>query len=238
MYRRASWSPDARVARRNPQRGVRVNKPPSELGDHELVSRIQRKEDDIEAAKRAFEVFFQRHVRYVYQSVRYANEQLVGFGVDAEDIVQEAFAKVWLTACHSYEPAKANAGMPSTASTRAWLGTIVSNLIRDRLRSPVRAVPVDPGPDNEDLFVTVDSEDKVEAAIALEQLVASTLSERDAEIVWFKINAYDPLTRKSEPDREALASFCQRWGIKPDTLRQVYLRALRTLEIALATIPQ
>ncbi len=214
-----------------------MNETPLEPPDHELISRMQRKEEDLEAAKRAFNIFYDRHATYVYQHLRYANEQLVGHGVDVEDLVQEAFGKVWLTACDRFSPSKANADSP-TASTRAWLGKIVVNLIRDCLRRQDDVLPIDPSQENRDLFAAVESDDKVEAATALEQLVASTLSERDAAIVWFKINAYDPHTRKSEPDREELAHFCQRWDIKPEALRQVYLRALKTLQSAMATIPQ
>ena len=215
-----------------------MSETPSEPSDHELISRIRRKEEDMEAAKRAFQTFFDRHANYLYQSIRCANERLVGHAVDAEDIFQETFSKVWFKACQAFEKNRANSETSSDASTKAWLGEIANNLIKDELRRSRNVLPIDPGSDNEDLFVAAKSNDKLRAASAIEKLVANALSERDAAIVWFKSNAYNPATGKSEPDREELADFCKQWEITPDTLRQVYVRALKTLAITMTPVPQ
>ena len=62
----------------------------------------------------------------------------------------------------------------------------------------------------------------------------SVLSERDAKVVWFKIQAYDPATGECEPDPAVVDAFCTENGIKPDHLRKIYSRARETLREALA----
>jgi DNA-directed RNA polymerase specialized sigma24 family protein len=79
-----------------------VNDTQSEPPDEELIRRIQRKKDDFASSAAAFEILYRRHIQFLYRCVRHADQRLVGFAIGAEDIVDETFAKVWLTAADSF----------------------------------------------------------------------------------------------------------------------------------------
>lgn len=90
--------------------------------DGELLKRIARGDDD------AFKTLFDRHYRLAY-SVIYRH---IGVQSAAEDLVQEAFLRVYRNAA-KWEP---------TAKFSTWFYTIVSNLClnfkRDRARDKLR----------------------------------------------------------------------------------------------------
>ncbi|MBE7492889.1 MAG: sigma-70 family RNA polymerase sigma factor [Planctomycetes bacterium] len=95
--------------------------------DGELLRRIARGDDD------AFRVLFERHYRLAY-SVIYRH---IGLQAAAEDLVQEAFLRVYRNAA-KWEP---------SAKFSTWFYTIVSNLClnykRDRARDRLRLVSPD-----------------------------------------------------------------------------------------------
>jgi DNA-directed RNA polymerase specialized sigma24 family protein len=209
-----------------------MNEAQAEPPDEELIRKIRDKEADPGAAEEAFTAFYERHVQFLYRCVASAERRLVGFGLGAEDIVIETFEKVWRRAAHSFsQPAGLS---PEGASLRArqWLASIACNLVKDRLRSRKHLLPIDPG-ENEELFA--EGTDCAFAAghLQLIELVASALSPRDAAIVWFKVEHYDPETRQSQPPTEDLETFCQQWALSPAALRKAYERALATLRLAL-----
>ena len=92
--------------------------------DNELMKRVAKGDDA------AFKTLFERHFRLAY-SVIYRQ---LGVASEAEDLVQEAFLRVY-RAAPKYEP---------TAKFSTWLYTVVTNLClnykRDRARSKLRLV--------------------------------------------------------------------------------------------------
>jgi RNA polymerase sigma-70 factor (ECF subfamily) len=95
--------------------------------DGELLKRVAKGDDD------AFRLLFERHHRLAY-SVIYRH---IGVQSEAEDLVQEAFLRVYRNAA-TWEP---------TAKFSTWLYTVVSNLClnykRDRARDKLRLVSGD-----------------------------------------------------------------------------------------------
>lgn len=92
--------------------------------DHELLKRVANGDDE------AFRVLFERHHRLVYSVIyRHLGSQSV-----AEDLVQEAFLRVYRHA-GKWEP---------TAKFSTWLYTVASNLClnykRDQARNKLRLV--------------------------------------------------------------------------------------------------
>jgi RNA polymerase sigma-70 factor, ECF subfamily len=128
--------------------------------DHELLKRVANGDDD------AFRTLFERHHRLVYSVIH----RHLGNSSAAEDLVQEAFLRVYRHAA-SWEP---------TAKFSTWLYTVASNLClnykRDRARSKLRLVsgeddnPLERLPAVEDSEVdAMDAEERsamVRAAIA------------------------------------------------------------------------
>jgi RNA polymerase sigma-70 factor (ECF subfamily) len=95
--------------------------------DSELMKRVAKGDDD------AFRLLFERHHRLAY-SVIYRH---IGVQFEAEDLVQEAFLRVYRNA-GTWEP---------TAKFSTWLYTVVSNLClnykRDKARDKLRLLSGD-----------------------------------------------------------------------------------------------
>jgi DNA-directed RNA polymerase specialized sigma24 family protein len=205
--------------------------------DEELIRKIREKERDVSAAKRAFAVFYDRHVQFVFRCVRNADKQLVGYGLGTDDIVEETFAKVWSSGANSYSLAGSFSPDAAYLRTRHWLASIACNLVKQNLRSRKHALPVDPRGENEELFATEPPPNSAAAHVHLMRAVASSLSERDAAIVWFKSGYYNIDTRQSQPPPDELETFCKEWNIAPAALRKAYGRSLVTLREALSCSP-
>jgi DNA-directed RNA polymerase specialized sigma24 family protein len=211
-----------------------MNDTRSEPPDEELLQHMRRKQEDFPAAREAWGVFYVRHVQFLYRCIANADRVLVGFGIGAEDIVEETFTKVWESGADSFSVPQELDPEEATLCCKGWLAKIARNLIRDKLRSRKPDL-VDPD-ENEELFTA--PETAVEQFLGIHQLVTRTLSERDAAIVWFKIGYYNPDTGKSQPPRDVHDAFCKERGITPDVLRKAYDRALKLLGEAYTTTPR
>ncbi len=88
------------------------------LADEDLISLVQETRNS-----EAFATLYDRHSRPAY-SLAY---RIIGEKHAAEDIVQEAFLKIWRAAAGSYRSER--------ASVRTWLLAIVHNRAIDQLRS-------------------------------------------------------------------------------------------------------
>ena len=88
------------------------------LADEDLISLIHQSRDS-----HAFATLYDRHSRAAY-SLAY---RMMGEPQAAEDLVQEAFLKLWRGAASSYRPER--------GSVRSWLLAIVHNRTIDQLRS-------------------------------------------------------------------------------------------------------
>ena len=126
--------------------------PAGEDSDAELMARIAAGE------RAAFRVLMARHLPFVHRlAIR-----VVGNAADAEDVVQEAFLRVWR---------RADRFQPTAAPFSAWLNRVVVNLCLDRLRKPtplpLEAAPElgDPAPDGFALLAAADQGKMVSAAI-------------------------------------------------------------------------
>lgn len=207
-----------------------MSEPPLEPPDAELIRSIRYK-DDISAAKSAFTTFYSRHVQFLFRCVQYADRQLVGYGLGADDIVEETFAIVWQGATESFCPPSGLSPEVTARVIRRWLATIARNLVKDKLRSRNHQLPLDMTADHESLFATAVSASAT-PHLQLLNAVAALLTERDAAIVWFKIRYYDPETRQSEPPPQVLDAFCTERELSPVALRKAYGRALTKLSQA------
>jgi DNA-directed RNA polymerase specialized sigma24 family protein len=209
-----------------------VNDTQTEPPDEELIQRIRRKKEDEASAADAFTVFYRRHIQFLYRCVANADRLLVGFALGAEDIVEETFTKVWESGADSFTSPEGLDPDGASLWCKAWLSRIASNLVKDKLKSRRNVLPIDPGAENEALFVEPERVETVDRCVGIRQVVTMTLSERDAAIVWFKIRFYDPETGKSQPPPNAQDAFCKEWDITPTALRKAYDRALSAISEA------
>lgn len=213
-----------------------MNESPPEPPDEELIAAMGRQNEDLEAAKTAFRIFFNRHRDYMIHHMRRVDARLAGYGLGVEDVVQEVFNRVWRSGHESYKPARRTPGACPLASTRSWLTTITLRIVQNILRRRSKVDPIDPV-DNEDLFVEPSNENKVRHAVSVQQLVQNALSETDAAIVWFKMQYYDLETGESQPPREELADFLAKHELTDAAFRKRYSRAIQTLQAAETPTP-
>ncbi len=88
--------------------------------------------------------------------------RLMGSRSEAEDIVQEAFTRLWL---------KAKDWEPGGAQVSTWLYRVVVNLCLDRKRKPrnepieAAAEIVDPAPRSDERMLTAERRDRVQRAV-------------------------------------------------------------------------
>jgi RNA polymerase sigma-70 factor (ECF subfamily) len=87
------------------------------LADEDLISLVQARDAE------AFATLYDRHSRAAY-SLAY---RMMGEPQAAEDLVQDAFLKLWRGAASSYRPER--------GSVRSWLLAIVHNRAIDQIRS-------------------------------------------------------------------------------------------------------
>jgi len=210
-----------------------MNEAQAEPPDEELIRKIRSKETNAGAAEAAFTTFYDRHVQFLYRCIASADRVLVGHALGAEDIVIETFEKVWQGGADSYEQPPGLSARDASLRTEKWLATIARNLLKDKLRSRKIVLPLDPG-ENEELFTDRADDNLVVDHLQLVGLVGSALSERDAAIVWFKIDHYNPETRQSQPPAEELDTFCREWELSPAALRKAYERAIAAIRLALS----
>ena len=156
--------------------------------------------------------------------------------LDEEDFVVRVFGKVWEDGCQTFRADTAGTMAEQRRRTRAWLGTILRNLLLDELRSRRGVMEFVNDAGTEKQTIAENDREPVSEAAQLIQLVGSTLSERDAKVVWFKIDAYSPATRNAEPDAADVDKFCSEIGISPEHLRKIYSRAIKTLRDLMAPI--
>lgn len=213
-----------------------MNESPSEPPDDELIAAMARQNENLEAAKAAFRIFFNRHRDYMIHHMRRVNARLAGYGLGVEDVVQEVFEKVWRSGHKSFKPEKRTPGACPLASTRSWLTTITLRKVQNILRRRSKDDPIDPV-DNEDLFVEPRRENSVQNAISVQQMVQNALSETDAAIVWFKMQYYDRETGESQPPREELDDFLAKHKLTDAAFRKRYSRAIKTLQAAETRTP-
>lgn len=208
----------------------------SEPSDEELMQSIGRKLHDRPSAELAFTMLHRRHVQFLYRCACLAEKKLVGHGMGADDIVALVFAKVWKRAASSFTMPPGLDRERQFRRTQLWLAAIARNLVKDKLKAGKFAIPVDPGGENESLFLNKEESEGTRPNLELTRAIAQNLSDRDAAIVWFKIRHYDRDSGQSEPPPDELAAFCKEWEVTPVALRKAYARALKTISQALATV--
>ena len=206
--------------------------------DSHLFRQMALRETNRQEAEEAFRIFHDRHAKYLHQVAKNSQESLVGFGIDPEDLVEEIFSKVWFGAGEQFDLAKTPMKLSSSQRTRAWLGRIASNLVKDKLKAGTHNLPIDsdelerPQSGSE---AASTRQDRLRVGVI--QTVEATLSPRDVAVVWLKTKFLDFDSGDSKPTAEYLEDFCEEWGIKdPDHIRTIYRRALKALSQPLSAL--
>lgn len=136
-----------------------------EIGDKELMSLIKRGDKD------AFNELYSRYGRFVF-NVAY---KLTGTIVEAEEVTQEVFEKIWT---------KRNTYMLDKKVT-TWMIQICKNTAIDKLRRKKRLSPIDEYQLDFIVDETINLDDEVEINTIREKLMEaiSNLPEKQREII-------------------------------------------------------
>ncbi|MCI0535516.1 MAG: hypothetical protein L0Z50_09820 [Verrucomicrobiales bacterium] len=208
---------------------------PPECRDDELLLLIRDKEANPALADSAWLELYRRHAEFVYRCLLRAR-RLVGTGFDEEDVVVRTFEHVYLKAASSFRAGDYSGPEDARRHVRKWLNQIAQfqllNLVASREAACL--MPRDPHslvkriwPDDRPEWDGSEELDRVR------DIATRVLDHLDFQIVWFKMQHFDPVTRISSPPSDELATFCEVHGISKELLRQRYVRALAQLKEAL-----
>jgi RNA polymerase sigma factor (sigma-70 family) len=203
--------------------------PFAEETDEDLLAYVAMQDEDHVGAEAAFTEFHRRHHRYVFYVCKRYRGLLGEDGVS--DLAQETLLRVYQKA-HTYDPAKAIGESP-TRRVRAWMGSVVANLVVSLLRQHPEKEELIDDPDDLDkkeygpLFQSIspDEEGAVTPRMKLFLQALSTLSERERDIVivwaeWCRLG--QKFQRLPDDISQELAS---RYKSTPEGIRQIRKRA-------------
>ncbi|REJ88254.1 MAG: sigma-70 family RNA polymerase sigma factor [Planctomycetota bacterium] len=211
-----------------------------QIRDDELVGLIAEKKEDPDAAADAWVELRTRHVDFIYHGVLGARN-LVGHGIDIEDIVERTFQEVYLKAAETFRPGTYADSDDARRHVAGWLGAIAKNELVEAITSRgnkyVAVFDPETTPESES-DMAEPAEPAGGQANHLAEVAKSVLSSDDLEIVWLKMQYYDADTGKSQIPSEQLDAICAQQGISKDVFRQRYKRALATIEQTFTEVKQ
>jgi RNA polymerase sigma factor (sigma-70 family) len=180
------------------------------------------------AAGAECELFYTRHVRYLFAVLHKQCERL-GFDSHAiEDLVQDTFQRAFEHAQSFRAPSESNAET-SRRWTRAWLGKIARNLVLDALAAP-REVLLGPALEEqaEDPFAPPSSRPRNARLWAL-QSALEQLSEREQDVLRVSALYYRASEHQRLPN-EVLQELARRWQTTGENIRAIRSRALKKVQ--------
>ena len=204
-----------------------------DMREDKLLGLIDRKNEDPDSAADAWVELHSRHVRFVYGCVRDAGS-LVGRGLDIEDIVEQTFQRVYLTAAETFRPGEYADDAAARRHVLGWLAAIARNEFFKAIESRGSEYLAVYEPDPEALSDS-DSERAQqvgEPQKQLRQVAETVLSPDELEIVWLKMQYFDVDTGDSRLPSDELEKICTRQGITKAAFRKRYDRALDKIQEA------
>ncbi|NQT37795.1 MAG: sigma-70 family RNA polymerase sigma factor [Planctomycetes bacterium] len=201
--------------------------------DDELLGLIARKNEDPDSAADAWVELHSRHVPFVYSCVKDAGS-LVGRGVGIEDIVEQTFQRVYLTAAETFRPGEYADSDAARHHVLAWIGTIARKEFLKAIESRGNEylAVYEPDPEASSEFEREGSQPVAEQQSQLRQVAETVLSPDELEIVWLKMQYYDADAGESRLPSDELEGICTRQGITKAAFRKRYARALDKIEQA------
>lgn len=197
----------------------------TELDDETLLARIAA---DRAGASTEIELFYSRHVRYLFAVL---HKQCSRLGFDAEqieDLVQDTFQRAFDYA-HTFRASEHIAPEQARRWTRAWLGKIARNLLLDALRAPRETLL---GPELEQLFVdpfAPPSSRPHNPRLRALQSALEQLSDREQDVL--RVSAlYYRATEHQRLPNEVLQELAQRWETSGENIRAIRSRALKKVQ--------
>ncbi len=200
-------------------------------GDADLLVYMGLADSDLVCARAAWDVFYRRHVEYLYRVCLRAYGDILGGEAGVADLVAEAFRAAYENA-HKFDPAGITDANRLRRRVRAWLGWIARRLVQDILRGrsrlPTRALELDHWQqvaEPERLGGEAGNEPSPKEK-AVRQAVES-LSEREQLVIRTTLQWYHPEKQHQRLPNDIAADLGRTLGTTPENLRQIRRRAMR-----------
>lgn len=206
--------------------------------DADLLFYMAMREDEPEMARAAWEEFYNRHVEYLF-SVCMKFGRIVGGEPGVSDLVQDTIRRAYQMA-HTFTADGLKEPDDLRLWTRAWLGTIATNLLRSALRTrrninaelldqehwqdiPERAT--DPP----------DAEKPEPEDVRRMREAFSSLPERQQTVILLRMQWYDPTKKHQRLPNAVATDLAAKLETTPENFRKIYERAMRQLKEKLPT---
>lgn len=202
--------------------------------DYTLLEWIALGNEDFEASRAAWSVFYKRHVDYMYEILRVPAQSL-GYSDAAADLTAATFVKVFESAARTFRAGESQNDDQRRCHVRAWLGAIANRILLEWLG------------DNQTVQEKHLAEEYWAHRAAQEpcgdtwetQLVRNAmeqqLNEREQYILRYSYQYYDPETKRVRLTHAALNILADRLATTPENIRQIRHRSLQKLKPAIAS---
>jgi len=197
--------------------------------DADLLAYMAMAVEEPTCARAAWEVFYQRHVEYLYRVCLRAYGDILGGQAGAADLVAEVFRAAYENA-HKFDPAGITDPQRLQLRARAWLGWAARRLVQDLLRGrgklPTQSLKLDhwqqvaergrPGakPSANERFV---------------REAIGSLSEREQLVIRTTFQWYRPDKQHQRLPNDVAAELAVTLRTTPENLRQIRRRALKKI---------
>lgn len=200
--------------------------------DADLLAWMALAAEDADSARRAWEAFYLRHVRYLYAVCLRAYGMMLGEDGVA-DVVADTFARAYERAGTYAVPGDADVDRQRRL-VRGWLGRIAQRLAQDVLRGRGRLKARNLAPEHWQQLAespaTNDDDGREPQRVQAVREALATLSEREATVLRVTMQWYRPESEHQRLPNDVAADLARAFGTTPENLRQVRRRAIKKVE--------
>ncbi|MBL7889725.1 MAG: sigma-70 family RNA polymerase sigma factor [Bacteroidia bacterium] len=205
---------------------AKLQRPLKDEQNLSILKGISNAKNDKVNGDQAFNEFYYRFHRYVWNVAYRVCSNFSKDSAVAEDLFQEVFKRVYLKADLLV---KGKEGEISDVTIKAWLGKIANNALMDYIRGNEienQGVELVIGVhEGRDYQPDEEIQEVVDVNLATLQAVMEKLPEKEKEILYLYL--YNTEKKVSSADLKRLA---EKHGIKSDSIRRTYYRILDDLK--------
>jgi RNA polymerase sigma factor (sigma-70 family) len=200
--------------------------------DADLLVQISWRGEEPELAREAWAELYRRHAQFLYAACRRACGNRLGGEAGVENVVSETFKHVFVHAAAKFHPGNSKAPEQVRRHVRAWLARVAQRIVLQALRGQEkrREMPLDI--ETRSGMVTSRGSDPgtLDEAKRVRDAVERVLDQREQDVVWERMQFYDPTNGSQRLPPDVLQDLAARWKTTSQSLRQIYHRALQKIE--------